>query len=352
MLSGLFKRREKKNKGLEEEVEDNEKVSEELLRDSQPKESMESLHQDTQASKGTAQPQRQISKLQKAPPAKIPSPQKGHTREPISQVLTPADQRVATPQQDVTASMVGNARSTHVVQHVATQLDKDVTPSRRGDTPELLQDQNVQAEQKATQQGSIDQISQLTPGKQKIPKKRMPLDENDSSTDIEETSAPLMQRNDGLSAHTTESKERLSESPVQVDIPDQLRTQPPPLMVDTSSQEDPSGSPVSPASSPELVEAPREGNNSQATPASTTQSPSNTPTWSDASLRAYLEDDSDVRDLLLVVHDKSDVKPADLNHPLVRNLFKEENRKLGELSNQLDGLLGDWLARKSKTSSR
>ena len=144
------------------------------------------------------------------------------------------------------------------------------------------------------------------------------------------------------------ARERLSESPVEVFPPqEQYRShQPPQLMMDTSSQEDPSTSPVSPISSPELIEAPNENTAREETPASTAQS--STPTWSDASLRAYLEDDSDIRDLLVVVHDKSQIKPVGRDHPVVKNLFKEENRKLGEISNRLDGLLSDYLARKQQ----
>ncbi len=144
------------------------------------------------------------------------------------------------------------------------------------------------------------------------------------------------------------SQERLSESPVEIFPPQEhyQSPQPPQLMVDTSSQEDPSTSPVSPISSPELIEAPNEHTIREETPASTAQS--STPTWSDASLRAYLEDDSDIKDLLVVVHDKSQIKPVGRDHPVVKNLFKEENRKLGEISNRLDRLLGDYLTRKQQ----
>ena len=147
------------------------------------------------------------------------------------------------------------------------------------------------------------------------------------------------------------ARERLSESPVEVFPPQEhyRSPQPPQLMMDTSSQEDPSTSPVSPLSSPELIEAPNENTAREETPASTAQS--STPTWSDASLRAYLEDDSDIRDLLVVVHDKTQIKPVGRDHPVVKNLFKEENKKLGEISNRLDGLLGDYLARKKQRTA-
>ena len=150
---------------------------------------------------------------------------------------------------------------------------------------------------------------------------------------------------------TETARERLSESPVEVFPPQEhyRSPQPPQLMVDTSSQDDPSTSPVSPLSSPELIEVPTENIAREETPASTAQS--STPTWSDASLRAYLEDDSEIRDLLLVVHDRSQIKPVGRDHPVVRNLFREENRKLGDISNRLDGLLGDYLARKQQRTA-
>ena len=144
------------------------------------------------------------------------------------------------------------------------------------------------------------------------------------------------------------TRERLSESPVEV-YPSQEHyrsPQPPQLMVDTSSQDDPSTSPVSPISSPELIEAANENVAREETPASTAHS--STPTWSDASLRAYLEDDSDIKDLLVVVHDKSQIKPVGRDHPVVKNLFKQENQILGEISNRLDRLLGDYLTRKQQ----
>ena len=56
------------------------------------------------------------------------------------------------------------------------------------------------------------------------------------------------------------------------------------------------------------------------------------PVWNDASLRTYLDDDNDIRDLLIVVHDKSGVVPAGPDHPIVGKLFKEENARLAELS--------------------
>ena len=85
-------------------------------------------------------------------------------------------------------------------------------------------------------------------------------------------------------------------------------------------------------------------------PPSSTHS-STAPTWSDASLRAYMEDESEVRDLLLIVHDKSDVKQIKgrgREHPICRDLFREEDERLREIEKRLDGMLGDFWARKRR----
>lgn len=409
MLSGLFKRKDKKNRGQEDDTEDYEKISEELLRDSsQPKESSESLSQEAQAPKSASQqPQRQSSKLQKAPPTKhIPgkppprAEQKGALVEQLavgpqsdrvppaveSPVHTPTDQSEITrpsneiavqrvmspenPRSHPTGILKGTMQETRHSDETSeppkgirqeTRVRDGTSESPKGTRQDVRQDTFTRVRDGTSESPKGTRYELYTPPRDmsyeskpenlKIPKQRMPLDEFDSSPDTAEPPNSLAKKDQGA-VKTEAPKERLSESPVQVDLPDHLRTQNPPhLVVDTSSQEDPSASPISPASSPEIIEAPRYTDREE-TPASTTQSPSITPTWSDASLRAYLEDDGDIRDLLVVVHDKSNVKPADPDHPLVKNLFKEENRKLGELSNQLDGLLGDWLARKSKLAAR
>jgi hypothetical protein len=98
-------------------------------------------------------------------------------------------------------------------------------------------------------------------------------------------------------------------------------------MVDTSSQEDPP-SPVS-SPSPELIDA-EEAREKKG--GSSTASVS-TATWSDAHLRTFFDDDGDIKDLLVVVFDKSGVVPAGPDHPITGNLFREENAKLADITN-------------------
>lgn len=177
--------------------------------------------------------------------------------------------------------------------------------------------------------------------------------------------------------------------------------QPPPLDIETSSAEEPSHDyPRSSSSTPELVERPykalqqsksdtstakatapidesrmstdeeedqeqtkvstntptestpskrseREATAGPTTPSSASSTTTPTAVWSDASLRAYLDSDStDIQELLLVVHDKTGVVPR-RDHPVVRNMYREENRRLDELSANLDGLLNQYLSRKN-----
>lgn len=76
--------------------------------------------------------------------------------------------------------------------------------------------------------------------------------------------------------------------------------------------------------------------------------------WSDATLRAWLEggEGNDVRDMLVVIHDKSDVVPVAADHPLMAGFLSQEKEACGRMMGELDGLLGGWLKRKNSQSGR
>lgn len=99
---------------------------------------------------------------------------------------------------------------------------------------------------------------------------------------------------------------------------------PPALMVDTSSPEDQSPS-VSP--SPELTQS-AEGRSKS----SSSSTGSKEQTWDDMKLRAFFDEPEHIRDLLVVVYDKTDVVPASSDHPVVGGLFREQNAKLAEIT--------------------
>jgi hypothetical protein len=113
---------------------------------------------------------------------------------------------------------------------------------------------------------------------------------------------------------------RLSESPVEVSP--MTASKPPGLMADTSSQEEQSASP-----SPELIDA--ADTSKDITISSQTSSNA---TWNDAKLRAFFDSSSDIRDMLVVVYDKTDVAPAGPDHPIAGPLFREQNARLAEIT--------------------
>lgn len=395
MLSGLFKRKDKKSKSQDEELESAERLSEESP-SPQSKDSSEAISQDTRSSTpiGRSTSQRQITKLQKHNPSKGSPPAKASLSQDISstQRLETARSEFTEPQfsQQQSAQMAtpdkappnaADAMASMRVVTTDTELDSEATPLQiRVKSPE----QSIEQEQTTDSAKDVRRTEGLfspirdvlrsspsasdpKPEKVKIAKQRVAMDDFDSSPDKEEPSEPTFETGENLTPYADQeaerdgavipredtTKERLSESPVQVSPQDAQTHNLPLLMGDTSSQEEPSISPLSPTSSPELIEAPHEAVTREETPASITRSASTSgPAWSDASLRTYLEDDTDIRDLLVVVHDKSNVEPAGPDHPFVGNLFKAENRRLAEISNRLDGLLGDWLARKSKLGTR
>ena len=96
----------------------------------------------------------------------------------------------------------------------------------------------------------------------------------------------------------------------------------------------------------------RQNSTSTITSAGASSAPS-TPVWSDASLRQYLDESgaSDVRDLLLLTRDMTGVVPVGPDHPLMAGLYAEERGKVREMGAALDGLLGTWLDRKMRSKS-
>ena len=381
MLSGLFKRRDRKSKSQADDGEDPQWLSDETIRRSpQPKESQESLSRESSVSKqggsgGSRSPQRQSSKLQKAPP-----PNKASGSAKSSPTSTFSKDDTVLQQSDMTdsptsmlpsadpAPPVTESESTRELREPMFEKPNITFPQQKRTMSSVYsQDEIIQEaprdaidnQSRSKMFSPVRDVLRSTPAtltepkpeKVKKAKQRVAMDDFDSSPEAEKP--PLSWQNDRIeSKPVTDNipKERLSESPVQVN-PSDVRT--PVTNEEPASTGEVPISPVSPSSTPELVEAPHEDHaQDQGTPASTAQSSTTTPTWSDASLRTYLEDDSDIRDLLVVVHDKSDVKPAGPDHPIVGNMFKEENKRLGDMSNRLDGLLSDLLARKATVPAR
>ena len=431
MLGGMFKRKDKKSKGHDKDVEDSDKVSSELSRKSPtPKESMESL--DAQAARSAPQPHRQTSKLQKQPPAKL-SPKSSYSTQSQAQNVTqrsalgeqqfvPAAEpdRGPTGPSDPNSSMRLVLPESQPLYHDnPSPLQLNNAETSREERPRMEPTRPTQLpkdEGNSTFSPFLNSLkpdpSELKSDKPSVSQERMRMDDFDTSSsssaelgtdpsptrDLQDEperepyaqptehhmavaqAAQHEQHPNATRSGPSETTDRLSESPIQVSYPAAQERptphQPPPLITDTSSQSqaDSSSSPVSSISSPEIIEAPTTHLTTPAHPtnidantptrqlgqdtpsASPATQPStrttntttrSTPTWSDASLRAYMEDDSEIRDLLIVVNDKTGVVPRK-DHPVVQGLFRDENQKLGEIEKKLDGLLGDFLGRRSQ----
>lgn len=339
MLSGLFKRKDKKGKVSEDDGEEPEKTSEESARSSpQPKLSSESL-QDSRNGKPQGL-QRQSSKLQKQPPVEVslakPEPQQnraphepvsgtGDTSSPVKEDFGPSIRQVLSPQLgDVPAPL--NVRSTEPVRGPTASATSD-QPKAIGDAPSTVKtvDTVLSTEITSKLYDSIEREESA-----------------DKSSPISQSRSIASPPQQFPSKPASYGRETLSESPVHVSpIPPGPSL--PALMVDTSSQDERSISPLSPqSSSPELIDA-ADSKVDDATPVSTISSAAHT-SWSDASLRSYLDDEHDIRDLLIIVHDKSNVQPAGPDHPITGSLFKEESKRLKEMSSQLDDMLSAWIS--------
>jgi hypothetical protein len=126
---------------------------------------------------------------------------------------------------------------------------------------------------------------------------------------------------------------RLSESPVQVSPI--TNSDPPPLLGDSSSQEEDRVSPRS-TPSPEFIEhedADTSGHKHSKTATTASRTSRSSSSWDDEGLRAFFDSGSDIRDLLVVVFDKTSGDPEPRSdHPVATSLFREQNAKLAEIT--------------------
>jgi hypothetical protein len=352
MLSGFFKRKEKK-RYPDEESEDNlnEKQSGELSRDSPSfgKTSEDSTRLEAQTQPLQVQPLRQMSKLKKQPPDQPsvvdhdPS-QSSLVRESAPQQAKPPENRGPSP-----GTHSGSSASTMRLVDPEVKQSSDHRPLQlQGISSEPVKAERAEGGDARKEPHTTSSVfapianiirsshsSSPKPEKVKKASTRVALDDFDSSPDTETPPNKNPFASDLDDQTPKFGTERLSESPVQLTHADAAPSQPPGLLIDTSSQEA-SSSPTSlPSSSPETMDTHdnRGQKGYEDTPNSTADSISVTPTWSEASLRTYFEDSSDIRDLLIVVHDTSDVIPVGPDHPLIRGMFREEKTKLTEIGN-------------------
>lgn len=357
MLSGLFKRKEKKSKAIDDEIEEviASKHSGEATRSSPApsKDSDDIASLEESQTRGiTPEVQRQPSKLQKQPRIENSPGKKTPTKDSklTENQQTPAPER-APPVETAQAPSLRLVKpdTTRELQQTRSTTPEATRPSTATQTPTKEQ-KSTSTISKILRSASSGGSEPKDPKPVKLTKakERVELDDFDSTPEdspveepqhnsIQQQSQPLSQRPipgsfpesyvstpaAERSDPVNEKMDRLSESPVHVSPVAPLQTYPPPLMVDNSSQEEPA-SPVSSAS-PELID-PEDGMEKKggSSVASTT--------WSDSHLRTFFDDDGDIKDLLVVVYDKSGVVPAGPDHPITGNMFKDENAKLADIT--------------------
>ena len=378
MLRGLFGRKDKGSKGGTSDTDEPSKVSEESLRFSpQSKDSLESTSSRTEPTG----PERRPSKLQKAPPnlaSPIHSPIEGRAafsnsgpaspQEP-SAPLIPAGPAPLPP----TSQPVDNQpRAAPLALNTAASLSRENRTTTTPVSPAEKKSMFAPITNALRSTPSTSHIEDATisqPAYAKVAKNRFVIDESDDE------STPTAEHQDHRSISPLRDSQQMAapntDSPDQVS-PEELsdekelvapRQSPPALVVNTYSNratptvEAPGAFPETPMETPMEEDTQVPGSDrttssikdSPATDIPTPSSSRTTPTWSDASLRSYMDNDQDIRDLLIIVHDKSNVVPAGPDHPFVSTLFVNERSKLAEMQANLDSMLTGWISRKNQS---
>tara|TARA_R110002003_G_scaffold502_6_gene20097 strand:+ start:15478 stop:17331 length:1854 start_codon:yes stop_codon:yes gene_type:complete len=387
MLSGLFKRKDKKAKGqLDSQDSDIEIKPEEADRSSPQSKPSEELSERSSAEQLAPQRQASKGKLQKSQRSRDDSPQK---TKGILKTDSPTE---------ATSDVAGNKpgqQQTSTMRLVPSEPTDSGRPSIEERPANTMGSNNPFSKS--------HQKSEPKPEHVKKAKKRVQLDDFDSSDEDSDPFADPDAQTKSAPLESSEPTGRLSESPVHISAADaqppnkgqeQERDrepdphQPPGLTQDNSSQE--TSSPVStptpedsplktvpenstlstfraenssspthlspaaaanipPPSRPAPVPAKTDRETQPSPPVSSEST--QLPAWSDAALRAYLDDGSDVRDMLLVVNDTTGVVPVGRDHPIMRTLYVEESKTVQGLSSELDRLLNGLMEMRVKRNA-
>ena len=394
MLSGLFKSKKKDKKPVDSgDSSDIEKPSNEFQRESPSRSPLTS---------GRASPVQDVSSLLSPIDTRRPEVQ---TRQPTRGKLTKTPPSGSSPVreaqvQEQSAEFVAELQGSEAAVEMGAADPEPATTQE----PEPVQKDVAVVEEKEQNDGPLSPLTNLLkrddsktqkPAKAKKAKARMELDDFDSPS---EEDGPNPFKEQEARAATAEGDdeeeeegERLSESPIEIthntfmhgtEIIHIPTPSPDDANVAEDEDEEEEG-PESLTSSPSLIDHPAEppspaGDNPphdedltptaprSPNPTTSTSKSVDTPTrefsidslpsttltpstsasqqsWSDSSLRAWLEDGSEVRDLMVLVHDTSGVEPVSEDHPILAGLFTEERKGVSEMMGRLDGLLGEFL---------
>ena len=334
MLSGLFKRKDKKSKTSEDETEEQEKNSSETSRSSPPpKTSFDSFSSPESRSSKSSGSLKQSSKLQKQSPGPVSPTKRGPQYDSAAQEATRAAEAVILPTKGRSDQCIRQVVPEETEEDLSphsgpSEAAREVVSSPTGVSSPVKQSPPTQA-------NNVDPVTSPVVGNNGL--------WEDAFGAKAPMQKPLVSRQKITPPQNMAYQNRGLESPIDVSPVDP--TGAPGLVMD-SSPEKRFDSPVSPPSSPDA-----DTNGPRTEETVSASSPPQTPTWSDASLRSYLDDDNDIRDLFIIVHDKSNVPPAGPDHPITGSLFKEESKRLKEMTGKLDEMLSDWVGRRSQSQA-
>ncbi|KGO47493.1 hypothetical protein PEX1_040180 [Penicillium expansum] len=330
MLSGLFKRKKSKD-----DIDDPERSSADsgFRTSPQPKTSMDSI-----SSKSVSPEQQRPSKPQKASNNKLHKQPPGIMK--VDPVLDPTMAEFARANEAINQSQ-GNKS----IRQVPLQEERE---SSYEDCEIVLQSPISQSSASkdpfANPLESIDSLESPVDRPSSEAQWREPNDTGRTTTRSTSVTSPPQKFVPPLVARD-ESESPVNISPVEAYSPVSARGS----TNNVSHREVRSLSPPSPPSSPGQDVNNLKG--STTAPASFDTLSVDTPTWSDSSLRSYMDEENDIRDLFIIVHDKSNVPPAGPDHPITGRLFKEESKRLKEMNNQLDDMLVNWMSQRANSST-
>ncbi|EME86817.1 uncharacterized protein MYCFIDRAFT_202660 [Pseudocercospora fijiensis CIRAD86] len=369
MLSGLFKSKKKDKKSKEESSEaDSEKASTELQRESPRASPLLS---------GTNSP---IDKSAISAPMALKNDRQQAAPEETSRDSS----------KESSEGFVAELEGSAVAHEMDTPDQEDSEAQHKIDAQMAQQTQQAQQEK-----GGLSAITNMLkpadkeskPQKAKRSKERVPMDDFDTPPDAKDD--PMDEADS-----SQERGGRLSESPVEISTDtfmhgtESIHIPMPGALPEETDDDD--EEPESLTSSPSIIEHPAEpieeevelvedndptptarspqpfsqeqskpvsvqsrrglSTDSSTTSSSSSARPSPRPSptvsqqaWSDDCLKAWLEDGSEVRDMLVMIHDKSGIKAAPADHPLMADLFVEQRKGVQNMMGQLDGLLGSYL---------
>ncbi|KAK5083429.1 protein phosphatase regulator [Lithohypha guttulata] len=334
MFGGIFKRKDKagKSKGDTDEAD---RLSEDSGRSPQSKESMDS----------DLAPERKPSKLQKSPPAsgiskgspiETRTPQKDSTSTPATVTLRPVQRSQTDPvQAPQPSSLNPEPQSQHPSRFPSLQEKRSVFAPIAG----ALRSKNSSQDMADTT---------IKPVYAKRAKERFAIDDSGSDDDSTPTAQSSIHHRSISPLDNNDINQR-PDSDVRVSPLDPL-TNLQPSVVESNNAEKRSSNQVGNMAFTPTSPSDQTVSTSKQSPSIPTHTPStsrSTPTWSDASLRSYMDNDQDIRDLLIIVHDKTNVTPVGPDHPFMNGLFASERTKLADMQSQLDSMLITWLSKKS-----